>query len=681
MSDRTIYDRTFFVRFDVATAEDMLRRIPGAGAILDAAASTPSQRGLGGGADFLLNGRRFPGKSNEITKLLRRVPASNVERVELIRDPGAAVTVQSDGPIVNLVLREGADLEGAGSWEFSVRGNDHGSRELDGLLSYTGYWGATTYTVGVERNVWSPASMPALRWTHRKRNEIYQTPGGELLEARAQVWDRDYSKWTYTGRISSELDADARVQLNALYETRDVSERDVTSLARYDPLGVEVLRATETHVREIGRVEVLEIGGEYGTRLGPGQLTSIFIIWREDNPTDDVRRRREPNRDLEISRSESELQRSEDIIRSSYALGLARGQALEMGVEVARNSLRQDLAADFDLNGDGQLDGAAAPFGAAEVKELRAELYASHRWRPLPAISLEATLAYERSRITTNTPLNPGRDLGVLKPRLDFRLRPSPGNELRLLVERTASQLQFGNFLPSYNVVDDRIEAGNPTLKPETAWIYEARLEHRLEKDGGVMEARVFHHAVRDTIDKAPLIQGGALVGAQANIGSAKLSGAEAKASVRLAPLGAPDALLTIRYLRQWSEVKDPFTGFRRPLRSDGGYALDVGFRHDWNRAGLSYGFNYVDVGEATVVSDLRVREYHSIDPTLEAFVERKLSHGMTLRLDLQNLTGSRERKRRIIYLRDQRDGRVRREEVWRERRDLRFGLKLRGAI
>jgi outer membrane receptor for ferrienterochelin and colicins len=102
-SNSVVYDQAFFAAYNVNNAEDMLRLIPGVPAILDDRAQQ-QERGFGsGGAQVLINGRRFPGKANEITTNLRRIAPQNVERVELIRGVSRDVAVQSEGLLVNLI--------------------------------------------------------------------------------------------------------------------------------------------------------------------------------------------------------------------------------------------------------------------------------------------------------------------------------------------------------------------------------------------------------------------------------------------------------------------------------------------------------------------------------------------------------------------------------------------------
>jgi outer membrane receptor for ferrienterochelin and colicins len=206
--------------------------------------------------------------------------------------------------------------------------------------------------------------------------------------------------------------------------------------------------------------------------------------------------------------------------------------------------------------------------------------------------------------------------------------------------------------------------------------------EHRLADDGGRFDVRGFNDDITDAIDPIPLFDDrGVLVSASGNIPSARRYGVEAKASVRLGPIGLPDAQVSLRGLRQWSRIEDPFTGLPRRLGDDRSYAYDVGFRHDLTAWRMSYGFNYRDGGRATINSDLLVTEYYTIEPLLDAFVERGLSRNLTVRLELQNLTHSPERRWRTLYAVNAIDGAVRRVDFFEERRDIRGALKVRGRF
>lgn len=678
---RPVYDQAFFARYGVNNADDMVRLIPGGPAILDEGADNQQARGFGAaGAQVLINGRRFPGKTNEITTNLRRIPAGNVERIELIRGVAEGVSVQSEGVIVNIILREGASLGGSGAWEVSLRASDKGRMEPDGLVSYNGSVGALSYNVGVELNMWAPGGQH--RWGEKTRDETYFYPGGAILERRPQWWRRDHDRWIYTGGLTYDFARGDRLQLNGFYQTIDMVDEDRATFTRFDATGNAILEAEDVHLSGIDTRNTLELSTEYERRIGRGTLRALGLYRRQEDPTTELRDQIVAGRVIEVSRSFSNRDTGEDIVRVTYGFPLAVGQSLEIGAEGARNTLDQRLRVFFDEDGDDRVEEVVVPTGNARVKELRGEVFATHRWTPAESFSLESTLNYEASRITNNYPFSPKRTLKFLKPRFDARYRPSPAAQYRVLVERTVSQLDFGNFVPRYDFVDDEVEAGNPGLEPEKTWIFELGYERRLPADAGVLEGRVFYNDITDAIDKIPLLDShGNAYSAQGNLPKARLYGVEAKASVRLGMIGLRDALLSGRVLRQESEVEDPFTGERRRLRSDRGFGYDVSIRHDLTRWRMAYGFTYTRYGWAALTSDLLVQEYFWIGPTLDAFVEKRLTGRTTLRLEVQNLNGAIERKRRYLFATSAGDGTLRRYERYRENRDMRIALRLRGAF
>ncbi len=689
-TDRVIYGPDFFSRYSVHNAEDMLRLVPGVQTILNATQET--RRGFGsGGARILLNGRRFPGKSNEINGNLRRIPAPSVSHIELVSGATQDISVSSEGILVNVVLREGVSLAGAGSWEANARVNDEdGKTQFDGLLSYTGSLGALGYSLGVERNVWSPPSSGSARWSTRHREEIIYYADGTPQEARAQDWDRDHDKWIYTGGVSYSFAGGSRFDLNGLLETRDVYQDDVADFTRYSPTGAVTLQGQDVHQTATLPASIFELGGELESRIGPGGLSALFIVRRERNKNIDYRNILTSGVPQELNRTISDRDISEDIVRASYSLLVAQGQTMEFGAELARNQLDQDLLAYFDSDGNGLLE--ITPNQYATVKEDRSELFITHKWTITGALSLESALNYEMSTISSSyhttgvATTTPERSLSFPKPRFDMRYRGSPQTQYRMKIERTVNQLDFNNFVPRLNFSDNFVMAGNPDLEPQKAWVFELGQEWRLPDDAGLVETRAFYNDITDVVDKAPmLIAPGRIVAVQGTIPGATAYGAEVKSSIRLGFISLPDALLSLRYLAQSSKNEDPFTGETRRRTNDRGYEFEVNYRQYLRGPGASFGFSYSDIGNASYSTDLigpnLVRQYMKIDPVLEAFVEKSLFGSTVLRIEAQNLTGSREWRRRSFVPFAAPSGPQVRSDFYDEDRDMRVAIRLRGQF
>jgi outer membrane receptor for ferrienterochelin and colicin len=138
----------------------MLQRVPGVQEILNrnrqqrnsgGGASSRGSRGFGSGGDqILIDGKRLAGKSNNIDDTLGRISAEQVERIELIRGASSALDVQSQGLVVNIILKEGASNSSTFvQLKSEVKGdNDPG---FEALISHSGAISSLDYTLSAAR--------------------------------------------------------------------------------------------------------------------------------------------------------------------------------------------------------------------------------------------------------------------------------------------------------------------------------------------------------------------------------------------------------------------------------------------------------------------------------------------------------------------------------------------------
>lgn len=500
---------------------------------------------------------------------------------------------------------------------------------------------------------------------------------------RPQIWSRRHGKQNVTGNFTYDFANGDALRLNSFYQILPIREIDTTNYTRFSTAAAITEIGKEVHVRDNGAGRTsLELGLEYEKKIGPGTLEALALASRGDTPQLDFRNRFVGAATFELNRTVSDQDLAEDIVRLSYSWPMFVGQTVELGVESAKNTLDQRLRTFQDLNGDGRIEEVPSPVAFAQVQEQRYEAFINHTWALTPKLSLESSFNAEFSKISTNYPANPDRQYTYPKPRIDARYTLSGQDQIRFKVERTVSQLAFVNFVPVYNVLDNRIDAGNPNLQPEKIWTYEGRYEHRLDGDNGVLEARAFYKDIADHIDRIVIGQtaAGVLIPASGNIDKATVYGAEGKASVRLALIGWRDVLITARYLKQHSEVSDPFSGRTREATGYRNWEFELGFRHDITAWALSYGASTV-AWAPTVASDLLSFDNYDVRPTLEAFVEKGLPHRLSLRFEAQNLTHAHEIRDRLQYAPNVIAGTVSRIDYYNERRDMRFALRLRGKF
>lgn len=690
-STTQVYDRAYFERYDTVTAEDMVRRVPGTGPILDGLESQQQQRGFGSAGDqVLLNGKRFAGKG-QILSALKRIQSANVARIEMIRGNDADASVQSEGLIVNIVLIEGAAASsGSGSWNVALKPTDQGVVDADGGVSYSNSVGALDYIVAIQRNAWN-RGYPY--WRDLTKTEHYYYPNGALRELRidqAHYWQNQYD---ITANLTYNLQSGDKFRLNTTIQPRFSRNRNDVAVTRYTAAGAVQLTGAEIKRGRNGWQNQWEIGGDYETSLGTAtKLNVLFIHSYEEDPGAEFRSFIAGTTATELSRNARVPIDVESIVRGSLGFPIARGQTLELGGEIARNLSKQRLRPFFDLNGDGRVEEVAIPTAMSRVQEIRGEAFATHTWQIARGVSLSTAVVVEASRISNNFPGMPPHTYVYPKPRADLRYDVTPQDQVRFKVDRRVSQLDFGLFVPSFDITDNEIDAGNPDIRPEREWQFEAGYQRQLPGDQGLIEARAFYNRIEDHIDLFLLRveqPGNVRISSMGNIGAARHYGAEIKASLRMGVLGLPDLTLNGRFLRQESEVKDPFTGAERGVPYSQAHQdmfpteLQIGFRHDVTGWGLTYGANYHARNGERLFSDIRVQKVVAVGPRLDAFAEKKLTGGLILRVEGWGLMPQRFRdyQRRVVYSNDVIAGAVSRLEDYTTRWDRLFVVRLRGAF
>ena len=680
-----VYDQSYFSQYDLSNAEDMLRRIPGVAAVLDSS-RTSQARGLGAGSEqILIDGKRMASKSDGAAAALRRIPASSVERVELIR--GSTDEVQSEGLVVNVVIKAGVALGGVGNFELVYRLNDMGWSDADGLISWADSRGPLSYVVAFENAAWSPLGLVPNSgpndWTFRSRDERYFYPSGAVQELRPQRWRREQERNTLTAQATYDLGGGDTLRANLLFQTLPTKQTDITDLTRFNTAGVATSRATEFRYGK-NRTDTFELGGELEKAIGRGKLSVIGLHTRASLTLLDFRNRTEATGAyVELGRSGADQNKGEDVVQASYAFPLSASQTLTLGAEGARNFLTQEIDVFFDLNRDGRLEEIDIPTALAKVQEKRTELFATHSWRVNSKLSIDSALYFEMSRITTNYPDIPIRTLKYLKPRIDLRYNFTAADRVRITAQRSIGQLDFFAFVPAYNVIDNRIDLGNPELLPMRSRSIEGSYEHRLANDGGTLGARAYFREVNGGPGFEPFgfNSAGLPQSRRGNNPLSKFWGYEANAALRLTPLGLPGAQINARVQKSLGRAIDLFNLRPRKGLNPWVYETALGFRHDITSWRASYGVDYLDVGGDQLVSDVRNWETFTRGERVNLFIEKALWGSYSVRFDAYNLNGAREYKYRWLYTVSQLDGTISRTESYVETRDRRFSVRLRGKF
>ena len=144
--DYVNYPSSYFERYQPITALDMVNQVPG----FQLDDDIEDIRGFGETVgNILINDRRPSAKQDNLSAILRRIPADTVERVELIRGQVRNIDLRGQSTLVNLILRQ--NTPAAVQWQAHLeRRFNYGSIAPAVTISLTDKWRDIEYNIGLD---------------------------------------------------------------------------------------------------------------------------------------------------------------------------------------------------------------------------------------------------------------------------------------------------------------------------------------------------------------------------------------------------------------------------------------------------------------------------------------------------------------------------------------------------
>lgn len=639
------YDKEYFVKYAPSTLLEMLQRVPGVQAILDANRRVggtqrggQQERGFGSGGDqILINNKRISGKANDINSTLQRISASQVERVEIIRGASSDVDVQSQGLVVNIIMNEDESTSST-FWRAGGRLSEGYLFSPDLQVSHNATRGKFDYIVGIEAKQ------------------------GQHIEHRLdEVFTPEMVKTADTGRNTDNLRKYLRFNGNLTYNAENGDEYRLNG--QYEPGNYRKLEPRfsqninearqNQNWNEDQTTDKWEFGGDFTKKVDVlGTWRTLFIANRDRSDKTSIYSNVFDSDDIPNFRNNEYRVRKEKILRSSFIKNIFGNQVIEFGAEAAINNY------DKIFTNEGFDQGAYSIYvnDDVAVKENRYEIFTNHTYNITQAAVLQSSLIGEFSKISSVTVPIVGENIerssnfSFLKPRVDFRYDFTERDQLRATIERKVSQLDFQNFVASYDVNNDILRLGNTGIVPEKSLNYNLVYEHRFPNDAGAIQVDLFYRDLTDYIELVDFTEfednlGNPIprsdidpISRSGNIPKARSYGVKTTGSVRLGFFGLPNAVVSVDYTWDDTNVVDQFSGVERPFKWKSEHEFTFNFRHDVTDIGLSYGF------KGTIKSDSSRHEIDQVASTdngdlYEAFVEYNLGNNMRLIFMFEHIT------------------------------------------
>lgn len=620
---REIYTPEDFARFAPRSALDMLEEVPGF-----PIQSEDQARGLGeASGNILINGERLSSKSTSARDQLRRIPADNVIRIEIV--DGASLEIPGlSGRVANIIARSGA-LSGQFEWRPQVSTGPAPLRWGQGEVSLSGARGPVEFTLAIEN--------PAFYGGSDGPNLVTDAQGN--IERRFNRQASKLDEPAVSGNFAIDLPGSATANLNLSYDWGIFRSREHEY--RLDP----TLPLFDERLRTTNDRYGYEIGGNVDFPLGRGRLRLIALegFKHEDFATQSLLVRQglsdRGTRFARIGDSGERIGRGEYRWRMWNADWQASGEAAFNRLDnIASLFAFVPVAGDF----------VQIPFprGTGGVREDRYEASLSYG-RPISEkLSLQLVAAGEYSNISqtgagalSRTFVRPKGSIAASGALLD-------GLDVNLKVARSVGQLEFVDFLARVNITDDNTSVGNSRLRPPQTWAFQLEIARNLGVWGSAT-LTLFNDLIEDYVTIVPLEAGGESSG---NIASARRYGVRLNATIRTEPVGLAGGKFDINFAAENSRLPDPVTFTGRRFDKSEPHNLEIDFRHDVPATDWAYGVEFRDTRYAPYFRVAERGLEHAIARFGAIFVENKDVAGLTVQARAGNLFGGDSILRRTVF-------------------------------
>lgn len=610
------YDPAFFAAAAPVNAFEMIQRLPGF-----AFDGGDNVRGFEGAAgNVLIDGKRPISKTDDLEEILRRLPASAVERIDLIRGGAPGIDMQGKAVLANVVRKPGGGFRG-----LIHLSNNHvydGRNALGARLEASGGSGGRNWEA-------------ALKW-------------GQGIDDGAGEGPRVRISGSDVTLLSSSLDSEGNneqgtftgaYELPLLGGSFRVNGRLFQDLYDYDEDAFVIVPLSRTETNHYGEdTKENELGLRYSRPLTARTNLELIGLFQ----TGDKAIGSDLYAPGDIQHFNLDRQTSESIVRTVVSYRLTENLSFEVGGEGALNRLESRTR--YVQNGAP----VVVPAADVEVEEKRGEIFTKAVWRPTAAWTLEAGLREEGSKVTSSGDVVLEKTLSFLKPRLALTWAVDPKTQLRARVERTVGQLDFDDFVADSQLSTGVVTAGNPDLSPESAWVAEAAIERRFWAKGAVV-ATLRHSELTDVVDRAPVFSATGIYDAPANIGDGTKDELIVNLTLPFDKLGLKGAQLQAEGTWRRSKVTDPTTGEGREISKQRPVEWEAHFTHDLPQWKMNWGVDAYGGWRETYyrynqVSTTKLKTY------VRPFAEWKPQPDLAVRFELPNITERGLRKTLTVY-------------------------------
>ncbi|MBA3057961.1 MAG: TonB-dependent receptor [Gammaproteobacteria bacterium] len=509
---KIVVDEVEVERFGDATVGDVLRRLPGmtftgpAGVVKDIRI-----RGLDKGyTQFLINGEPVPSATKARQFQVDRLPADMIERIEIVRNPSAAMDADGIGGAINIVLKESVDnltrLRVAVGRNGSLPVGDvvaQISRKLDDLDVVL----ALSHTRGAEDIEEDKNKLNASGAVTEREFKTRPTRKSETLFSPRLTWRNGQDRLTLDSFVSEGTED----------KDEGSSIRDAGGIYKK---GTNKTETKNDSVWRLGtRYDGVNTWGTWFAKVGVQQAR----IGRVSSST-------ENSASGQVTKRAQDNERVND--EAAYAgVGAAWSvggdHQLSTGLEVRESS--------FDTRKTKTENGAdkTALSDVFNIEESRLIAYVQDEWRVTRRHMLTPGLRVESVRriAIDGTGLSRPGDDRFANPSLHYRWEAAKNTNVRASWAMTSRLPRFDQITPLITTNAGSLSApdtqGNPALRPERARGFELGVERFFAGRRGVVGVNLYQRNVKDFVQQVTTLEGMRYIKRPENVANASFHGVE----------------------------------------------------------------------------------------------------------------------------------------------------------
>ncbi|HEX2591594.1 MAG TPA: TonB-dependent receptor [Rhizomicrobium sp.] len=598
-----VYNQAFFADSRPSTAYDMVKRLPGF--TFDGGETARGFAGTAG--NVLIDGQRPTSKSDGLETIITRIPASEVERIEIIRGGAPGIDMQGQTVVANIIRKKADSTSVVATLEDNLFKDGH--HAPGAKLEITHHEGGAIYEGSVQLFSNFDDSVG-----HGTR---------DVIDASGAPLDHD-SVFTRAaaGGVSIHGSGDVPLfggRFKANLTLQNSPFRDLVAY-RAPSFALDFNDDVVERSGELGLHWVGDIGKVNLEVLGLQRLDHTNSRSTADDGTtfDDF--------DLITDTGES-------ILRGTARYLPVPELTLEGGGEAAFNYLIGETT--FLENGVS----LPIPSANARVQEHRGEVFGQGTWKMSDSLLLEAGMRFEFSTISETGAAVKQRSFSYPKPRAVLTWSLNPDNQFRFRYERIVGQLDFSNFVASADLQNTGVSSGNEDIRPDQRTQYEVSYEtHFWDKGAFVISAT--HEEIKDVVDLLPVTDPKTKVqfDAPGNIGDGTNDKLDLTLTLPLDQIGLTNGLLKTTATLQHPVVTDPTTHQKRIISGERPQTINVTLTQDIESLKSTWGIQYYNCWEEDYYRLALTYHRRVIPPYLVLFWDYKPTSDWALHFELNNV-------------------------------------------